>query len=83
MFLLVGHCGADDVVTANDDHSWTVRDRTFDLSALPSLSGFLTHEPASQTSAYSNDFTTWRESAHAHPSSARIGLPLQKQKELS
>jgi hypothetical protein len=31
MFLLVGHCGAHDVVTANDDPSWTVRDKTFDV----------------------------------------------------
>jgi hypothetical protein len=30
MYLLTGHCGADDVVFANDDPSWTHRDDTYD-----------------------------------------------------
>jgi hypothetical protein len=31
MYLLAGHCGADDVVFANDDPSWTDRDDTYDV----------------------------------------------------
>jgi hypothetical protein len=31
MSLLAGHCGADDVVLANDDPSWMHRDDTYDV----------------------------------------------------
>jgi hypothetical protein len=31
MYLLAGHCGADVVVFANDDPSWTHRDETYDI----------------------------------------------------
>jgi hypothetical protein len=33
MFLLAGHCGADDAVHANKDPSWVLQDQTNDLMA--------------------------------------------------